>query len=234
MKIKKTISWILLSLLPIASVNADRLEAEILQAYQTMMQTNSINVNDLSRLAISLENIGELDKAIEIYQKILTLELKSQHQTEIAAAYNNLGLLYQKKVLRKEKYKNVRGQKTVAALCCAELDKAIEMFQKSLQVNETLGNKEGMARNYADLGSLYRIRGELDKAIEMLQKALQIDLGLDRKESVAEDYLALGNVYKMKGNKAEAKRCYQQALELYNSLSHPSVEKLQNLLDTLE
>ena len=69
----------------------------------------------------------------------------------MASDYGNLGNLYQ-----------TRG----------ELDRAEEMYQKSLAINEALGRKEGMANQYGNLGNLYQTRGELDRAEEMYQKSL--------------------------------------------------------------
>lgn len=37
----------------------------------------------------------------------------------------------------------------------SDLDKAIEYLQKSLDLNQELGNKEGMASDYSNLGTVY-------------------------------------------------------------------------------
>jgi len=62
-----------------------------------------------------------------------------------------------------------------------ELDRAEEMYHKSLAINDALGLKEGMATNYGHLGILYKTRGELDRAEEMYKKALTINEALGRK-----------------------------------------------------
>ncbi|MHC4353030.1 MAG: tetratricopeptide repeat protein, partial [Planctomycetota bacterium] len=65
--------------------------------------------------------------------------------------YCNVGILYQ-----------TRG----------DLERAEEMYQKSLAINEALGSKEGMAIQYGNLGTLYQTRGDLERAEEMYQKSL--------------------------------------------------------------
>ena len=40
------------------------------------------------------------------------------------------------------------------------------MFRKSLDIDEKLGRLEGMARQYANLGSVYRQRGDIAAARE--------------------------------------------------------------------
>ncbi len=55
------------------------------------------------------------------------------------------------------------------------------MYRKALEHNEALGNKEGMAINYANLGILYKARGDLEQAEAMFSKALEIDKAMGRK-----------------------------------------------------
>ena len=69
----------------------------------------------------------------------------------LAAAYGNLGLIYQ-----------TRG----------DLDEAEAMLKKSLAIEEALGRKEGMASDYGNLGLIYQTRGDLDQAEAMLKKSL--------------------------------------------------------------
>ena len=130
----------------------------------------------------------------------------------MAADYGNLGNVYQ-----------TRG----------ELDKAVEFYQKALQLHEALGSKEGMAINYANLGLVYQTRGELDKAVEFHQKALQLDEALGSKQGMAADYGNLGNVYKQ-SNKTKAKHYYQLSIALYNQLHSPMAKTVQAWLDALK
>ncbi len=70
-----------------------------------------------------------------------------------AMALGNLGILYM-----------TRG----------DLDRAEEMYRKSMELDEALGRKEGMASQYGNLGNLYQIRGEIDRAEEMYRKSLEL------------------------------------------------------------
>ena len=67
------------------------------------------------------------------------------------AAINNLGLIYQ-----------TRG----------ELDKAEEMYKKSLEISEPAGMMELTANQYGNLGLIYEKRGDKAKAREYWEKAL--------------------------------------------------------------
>ena len=71
----------------------------------------------------------------------------------MANAYGNLGLVY-----------GERG----------DLDKAEEMYLKSLEIEEALGRKEGMASQYGNLGLVYQVRDDLDQAEEVFLKSLAL------------------------------------------------------------
>ena len=88
-----------------------------------------------------------------------------------------------------------------------ELDRAVEMYEKSLAINEALGRQEGMASDYGNLGIVYQTRGELDRAVEMYEKSLAINEALGRQEGMASVYGNLGIVYKRGANWIVLSRC---------------------------
>ena len=51
---------------------------------------------------------------------------------------------------------------------------AQEWYQKSLAIEEKLGDRPGMASTYQELGMVAQARGELDTAAEWYQKSLAI------------------------------------------------------------
>ena len=48
------------------------------------------------------------------------------------------------------------------------------MYKKSLEIDEELGRKEGMASNFGDLGLLHAERGDLDTASSYWTKCLKL------------------------------------------------------------
>ena len=99
-----------------------------------------------------------------------------------------------------------------------ELNKAEEMYHRSLELEEQLGRKEGMASDYGNLGNVYRIRGDLNKAEEMYHRSLELEKQLGRKEGMACDYGNLGNVYQTRGDLNKAEEMYHRSLELDEEL----------------
>ncbi len=136
---------------------------------------------------------GELDKALEYYDKALKINEELGRKEGMAAGYGNIGNVYQ-----------IRG----------ELDKALEYYGKALKLHGELGRKEGMAADYGNMGCVYQIKGELDKALEYYEKALKLDEELGRKEGIASNYGNIGIVYKIRGELDKALEYYEKALRL--------------------
>ena len=102
------------------------------------------------------------------------------------------------------------------AIC--EFDKAEQMQNKVLELNEKLGRLEGMATAYGNLGLIYQGRGELDKAEEMHNKALEIADKLGRMEGMAANYGNLGLIYMTRGELDKAEEMYNKALQINEKL----------------
>ena len=126
---------------------------EALQAYRRATQLDPGNADGWNMSGLLLARVGDLTEAMAAYNTVLALGEQHSNKLEIAAAYSNLGNVYQ-----------TRG----------DLDKAIEFYQKALKLHEALGSKGGMAANYGNLGLVYQMRGDLGLAIEFFQKALKL------------------------------------------------------------
>ena len=66
------------------------------------------------------------------------------------------------------------------------------MYRKSLEIDEALERKAGMANQYGNLGNLYQTRGDLDRAEEMYRKSLALfrEVGAKPKVEHIESLLA--------------------------------------------
>ena len=146
----------------------------------------------LSDLGTIFYHLGELDKALEYFEKVLKQDEELGRKEGIAADFGNIGVVYQTK---------------------GGLDKALEYYDKALKLYEELGNKGGIATDLGNIGIVYGIKGELDKALEYLGKALKLNAELGRKEGIATDLGNIGIVYGVRGELDKAQEYYEKALK---------------------
>ncbi len=90
------------------------------------------------------------------------------------------------------------------------------MQKKSLALNEALGIKEGIARDYGHLGNVYEKRGDYALAETMHRKAKTLNEALDHKVGMAANYVDLGALYLTRGDLAQAEEMYEKALAITN------------------
>lgn len=106
------------------------------------------------------------------------------------------------------------GNMGLIFLTRGELDRAEELFQKSLEIDERLGRQEGMASRFCNLGVIYQARGELDRAEQMLLKSLAIEERLRRPEGLSNVYSNLGTIYQAQGDSERAERTHLKSLKI--------------------
>ncbi|MFW9993241.1 MAG: tetratricopeptide repeat protein [Candidatus Odinarchaeota archaeon] len=98
-----------------------------------------------------ISDTGELNAAMDYYQKCLAILEKTGSPSDISVPLNNIGNIYHYK---------------------GELDKALDYLQRGLSLGETTGNPLKVAVPLVNIGSLYRAKGELDKALVYARRSL--------------------------------------------------------------
>lgn len=93
-----------------------------------------------------------------------------------------------------------------------DLDSALMVIQKWLNLSGQDSNTIDTAAGYGNLGNLYLTRGEIECAEEMYQKSLAINQALGHKEGMANQYGNLGNLYKIRGELEFAEDMHQKSL----------------------
>lgn len=149
-------------------------------------------VNECTR---ALMNLGLLDAFISLSQR--GLKAAEKGSAKEAMLLGNLGQVYA-----------TRG----------DLDQAERMFLDALEINERVGQLEGMARDYGNLGVIYKMRGNLDQGEKMHKKALEINKKLGRFEGMARNYGNLALIYRRRGDLDQAEEMHKKALEIDENL----------------
>jgi tetratricopeptide (TPR) repeat protein len=108
------------------------------------------------------------------------------------------------------------------------MDKAEKMYLQSLKIYTKLGQQEGIANQYGNLGNIQIIKGNLQTAQDMCVKSLGIYKKLNIAEGKARQYLNLGNIFKTKGEISKAIEMMNKSLEIATSKGFISIIKTVN------
>jgi tetratricopeptide (TPR) repeat protein len=95
-------------------------------------------------------------------------------------------------------------------------------YQRALDICERLGDQDGMAGVYHNLGVLAQDRGDYDEAARQYQRALDICERLGNQVGIADNYSQLGNLEKERsGPTTAAVSSHVQALAVRLRLGVP-------------
>lgn len=98
---------------------------------------------------------------------------------------------------------------------------ALQTAQKALALWETLGNNEGMARSYGQVGRCYFAQDALSEAVENYEKALKIWRDLNNQREQAGTLIMLGYIEDRRGEWRNAIALLTQAQQLVNERDDP-------------
>ena len=76
-----------------------------------------------------------------------------------------------------------------------EYEKARKHIEKSLTINREIGDRDGEASCYVNLGDVYKSVGEYENGREYIEKSLTIYTELDDRSGEASCYANLGVAY---------------------------------------
>jgi len=97
--------------------------------------------------------------------------------------------------------------------------KARGYYNKALDFNRDLNNKDEMAKDYTNLGNVHHKMREFEQALDYHKKALDIDNELNDRVALAKDYTNLGNVHYDKGESEQALDYHKKALVIYKEIN---------------
>ncbi|MBF0382872.1 MAG: tetratricopeptide repeat protein [Magnetococcales bacterium] len=175
--------------------------------------TSQLAENAALQKGISYHQAGQLDKAIDCYQK--TIEI----QPENISALSNLGIAfhdqgqldaavicYQKAISIKPNLVETHSNLAITLQSQGKLEEAVASLQKAISI------KPDYAEAHSNLGNVLKDLGKLETAVISFQKAISI------KPDYAEAHCNLGNVLKNQGKLEEAVASFQKATSIKSNL----------------
>ncbi|MCL1492330.1 MAG: tetratricopeptide repeat protein [Pseudanabaena sp. Salubria-1] len=163
---------------------------------------NTLEVSRSSKVLTELvyceQSLGNVEKAEEYYQQAINECLDDDESTK-AFTLHCLGML-----------KAQQGQ----------VDQAINLYQQSLEINESIGFVMGKPATLIEMAKIYQSQGLVDKAFEQYHQALEIarQIGNVEKEATALSWIA--TIHTQKGQIEEAINLYRQASEIYDQIGN--------------
>jgi Flp pilus assembly protein TadD len=210
-KIKIVIIAVLVLILSLSTYNRNSIWKDSQTLWQDVIKKAPNNARAYNNLGVVFKNQGEFDKAIEQFEKSLSVD------RNYTAVYFNLGdvqyrlgnyndaVAYLKQALTgkfdQQLHLDIMNKLGRTYSAMGQTEKAIEIFEKAARLFPT------SVTVLNNLGVQYIKNGQIDSAIEIFEKAIKI-----RKEPYL--YSNLASAYAKKGNKEKGRLMYKRTLEL--------------------
>ncbi len=156
---------------------------------------------------------GKMDEALKFFNGSLALAKKCGLENRIATAYKNIGrvCLEQGKVKDAERFLKIAlesaeriGDYYLEVMIYNDLgivfasenvDRAREYYLKSLNISKRIGDNDGVATIFNNIGDLYLRSIKFEKALNMFEEALRIWENIGKVQAAIIPYLNIGEIF---------------------------------------
>lgn len=184
----------------------------------------------LNNIGLIYESLERTQLAIEYHRRALAQNEQIGRQKDIANSLNNLGNNYVqlaqdslKKEYGEDWIKEIRDKDVAKNI--PELQKALNYYNRSLDIRKNMNDQRGVASSLNNLGIFYKNCGDYNKAVKYYKEALEINEEIENQGEVVVNLHAIGEVYLLMER-------YDEALEyLYRSLK---MAEEYNFLNTMK
>jgi len=181
---------------------------------------------------------GKMDEALSSYNRTLVLAKKCGLENQVALVYKNIGRVYleQGKISDAERFLKMAlfscektGDFYLEAMIYNDLGivftffdsgKARDYYLRSLNISKKIGDEDGVAAIFNNIGALYQREIELEKAMRMFEEALRIWENLGKRQATIIPYLNIGEIYFNQNNFEKALYYFFKAKEKSNEIKY--------------
>jgi len=178
-------------------------------ALQAATEGNSLEfrVFSLNMLGVVYRRTDAIKTALDYNKEALELAESVENPSEglkrsINVSLNSIGNLY---------------------ILLKQYDLAVSQFRKSLKLEEELGNKQGMAINYQNIGEALEEQGKLAEALQNYETALAYDEELGSARGLAICKNSIAQIYIKQNKSAEALKILEPTLQESKSLGDKTI-----------
>ena len=165
-----------------------------------MLEKLPENVDSRKERARIYNNLGSIylnwsdyPRAIDHFEKSLTIRIENGDTHGTAVLYNNLGVVHERQ---------------------GNYDKAFEYHRQSFELEKEIGDIYGLAISHTNLGLILSRREDYPQALHHLEEAVGICGDIECEWLLPETYRVMAEVRLALGEVAEALECGQASLEM--------------------
>lgn len=144
----------------------------------------------------TIVNLSE--NALEVHH---TPQIKKSLLISLASSLNNVGYIHTHQ---------------------GDINKGLKYYHKSLEIQEKIGDKQGIANSIINIGYNNSSLGNLPKAIEYFHKSLKICEETDNKRGISISLNNIGFIYKDQGDMVKALEFFQKSLKIDEEIDNKS------------
>lgn len=194
----------------------------------------------LNNLGYYFDTKGNINKALEFYNKSLKIQERLGNKPEIAELENNLAYIYEhqgdnkkalelytssyKILIESNKIKESTSPLNNMGILYGRLGnktKALDCYTLSLKMNEEIGNKKGISQSYKNIGSYYVSIGDFNTALKYANLSLIINKEIKDNDGLLWSYGLIGEVYYSKKDYNNALKFTLECFELSKKQGFP-------------
>lgn len=173
---------------------------ELLEESLEYNTTQKKKAETYNRIGVSHHQLQQIIKAIDYYNKSVTIASKIDDKSGLALYHNNLGNAY---------------------FDLKELEEALIHYNISLDLQKELLNDRGIAMVMYNIGNVNKSKGKHTIAIDNFNQSISLAEKVQDTKILAKNFFAIMQVYKILGNHKLALQYYKK----YYSIASPIVLK---------
>jgi serine phosphatase RsbU (regulator of sigma subunit) len=141
---------------------------------------------------------GDMDKAIDFFNRAIAIRLAQQDSSNVAVCYNNIGIVYM-----------IKG----------EYDTGIKFWEKSLELKLATGQEIPAAHTMSNIAIYYKDIDRIFEALDYTNKSIEIQMRLGDYRGVSHGYGLLGDIYSKTENWPKAIEAYHISVAYCDSIN---------------
>lgn len=150
------------------------------------------------KLARLHRNVGESEKAVELYTMAIGLFESLEDSFRLAYVENSIGIAFKK---------------------MGQYEEALDHYARSLSIRKALKDKNRIAQTINNIGNVYRLQGTLDSALSKYMSALVVFEELNDSTNMTNSLNNIGLIHKTNGDSEKALKYYNRVLKIRTLLN---------------